>query len=171
MKNILKKLEKPMKDIPKKMTKQMSKMTKQMTKMIKPISKAIKMIIKTMTCSIKLIMNLPKCFIFYWLDMLKYTLFYLPILILMGMVGLSKEWIPIQKKLDKLLSWPNKTQNQCYRCKNINKKDDGFFDKLKKMMEKKNDKGKSSFTFFTFLIVCLFGGAFGYTFWFVFIRK
>lgn len=178
--------------IEKQMEKQMQKALKPMSKIIKPISKAIKPIqkaikfitkavkmitksikniFKLIACSIKLIVNLPKCFIFYWLDMIKYTLFYLPLLILMAMVGLAKEWKPIQTTLDKYLGWPNSTQNQCYRCKDKKQKDLGFFEKLKEMMKAKDEKGDNAFNFFAFLIVCLIGGSFFYTFWFVFVKK
>jgi hypothetical protein len=87
----------------------------------------------------------------------------------MGMVGLSKEWIPIQKTLEKYIGWSNSTQNRCYRCKN--KKGKSFFDKLKNMMNKKKGKGEGAFSFFSFLMICLIAGAFGYTFWFSFLKK
>lgn len=152
--------------VAKKTTKQLSKLTKQMKKIIEPVMNAIKNIIKTMKCAIKLVMNIPKCFIFYFLDMIKYTLMYLPILLLMSMVGLSKEWKPLQSTLDKFISWPNSTQNQCYRCKDKQMKKLGFFEKLKKMMKKNKKKGKSSFHFFYFLLVCSVGIALVYFSWY-----
>ena len=145
------------------------KIGKMFLKILKPIINPIMTMFMYMKCVLKLTVNFPKCFIFYWLDIIKYTLFYLPILILMGMVGLAKEWIPIQKTLDKYIGWSNDTQNSCYRCKN--KKGKSFFDKIKDMMKKKQAKGESAFSFFSFLMICLIGGAFGYTFWFSFLKK
>ena len=165
------KIEKQMEKMIQKAIKPLTKMFKPITKAIGFITKAIKKIFMLIKCSIKLLINIPKCFIFYWLDMIKYTLLYLPILILMAMVGLAKEWKPIQVTLDKLLGWPNSTLNQCYRCKNKKKKDKGFLEKLKEMMKAKGRKGDSAFSFFMFLMVCLIGGSFFYTFWFVFLKK
>jgi len=165
-KKVSKTVIKPIKAIPKKLKKQLEKLTKQIKKIIEPVMKAINNIIKTMKCAIKLVMNIPKCFIFYLLDILKYTLMYLPILLLMSMVGLSKEWKPLQATLDNLISWPNSTQNQCYRCKDKEMKGKGFFERLKKMMRKKEKKGKSSFHFFFFLLVSSVGIALVYFSWF-----
>jgi hypothetical protein len=167
-KKVSKPILKPIKAIPNKLKKQLSKLTKQMKKIIEPVMNAIKNIIKTMKCAIKLVMNIPKCFIFYFLDMIKYTLMYLPILILMSMVGLSKEWIPLQATLDNLISWPNSTQNQCYRCKDKEMKGKGFFERLKKMMRKKQKiRKKKSFHFFFFLLVAVVGVTLIYWCWYI----
>ena len=157
--------------IDKKIAKMMLKVLKPLTKSLQKIMKFFKMIFMYIKCFIKLIMNIPKCFIFYFIDIIKYTLLYLPLLILMGMLGLAKEWIPIQKTLDKFIGWPNDTLNTCYRCKN--KKGLSFFDKIKNMMKKQNMQGDrdSVFNFFTFLIVCLIGGILMYFFWFKFLKK
>jgi len=141
-------------------------------KMLKPITKTLLYIVMIIKCTIKLTVNIPKCFIFYFLDIIKYTFLYLPILILMGILGLAKEWIPIQETLDKYLGWPNSTQNSCYRCKkNKGNKNSFFLENINRMMKKNDGKGDSSFTFFSFLIVFLFVGAFGYNFWFKFLKK
>lgn len=118
-----------------------------------------------------MIKNFYKCFIFYWLDIVKYTLLYLPILCLVGIIGLSKEWKPIQKTLDKLTGWPNSIKNDCYRCKN--KDGDSMFDSLKKMMEDMmaGDQGDSQFSFFSFLIVFGLGCILLYTIWFTLRSK
>jgi len=141
-------------------------------KMLKPITKTLLYIVMIIKCTIKLTVNIPKCFIFYFLDIIKYTFLYLPILILMGILGLAKEWIPIQETLDKYLGWPNSTQNSCYRCKkNKGNKNSFFLENINRMMKKNDGKGGISFTFFSFLIVFLFVGAFGYNFWFKFLKK
>lgn len=147
------------------------KALKPIFKIINPILKAVKSMSMAVKCSIKLIMNAPKCFIFYWLDMIKYTLLYLPILILMGLLGLAKEWKPLQKTLDKFIGWPNSTLNRCYRCKNKKMKDSGFLERLKKMMKAKDGQGDNNFSFFSFLMVCLIAGAIGYRFWFTYLKK
>ena len=141
------------------------------TNTLKPITKTFFHIKEIIKCIIKLTVNMPKCFIFYFLDIIKYTFLYLPILILMGILGLAKEWIPIQETLDKYLGWPNSTQNSCYRCKNKKENKNSFFEDINRMMKKNDGKGDSSFTFFSFLIVFLFVGAFGYNFWFKFLKK
>ena len=166
-KKVSKPIIKPIKEIPKKIKNQLEKLTKQMKKIIEPVMNAINNILKTMKCSIKLVMNIPKCFIFYLLDILKYTLMYLPILLLMSMVGLSKEWNPLQATLDNLISWPNSTQNQCYRCKDKEMKGKGFFERLKNMMRKKQKiRKEKSFHFFFFLLVCLVGISLMYWCWY-----
>jgi len=166
------KIEKKIGKIFSKMLEPIEKTLEPMTKILFHIKTVINHIKTVIKCIIKLTVNIPKCFIFYFLDIIKYTFLYLPILILMGILGLAKEWIPIQETLDKYLGWPNSTQNSCYRCKNKKENKNSFFEDIINRMMKKNDgKGDSSFTFFSFLIVFLFVGAFGYNFWFKFLKK
>lgn len=143
-----------------------AKLIKPITKSMKKMTNFFKLLFLYIKCSIKLIKNFYKCFIFYFLDCVKYTLLYLPILCLMGIVGLSKEWKPIQVTLDKLIGWPNSIQNDCYRCKN--KKGEGMFDTLKKMVAEmlKGSEKESSFNFLSFLVVVGFGGMLIYMIWF-----
>jgi hypothetical protein len=136
-----------------------------MKKMIAPIMDPINKIMMYIACTIKMIKNFYKCIIFYWLDIIKYTLLYLPILCLMGILGLSKEWAPIQVTLDKLIGWPNSIQNDCFRCKN--EKGESMWDSLQKMLkDMMKDKGESHFSFLSFLIVVGLGSIILYTLWF-----
>ena len=146
-------------------------MMKPITKSMQRMMKFFKLIFLYIKCAIKLIKNFYKCFIFYWLDIVKYTLLYLPILCLMSIVGLSKEWKPIQATLDKFIGWPNSIQNDCYRCKN--KKGKSIFETLKEMVDGMvgNKKDGGSFDFLSFLIVVGFGGILIYMIWWFTLRS
>jgi hypothetical protein len=83
----------------------------------------------------------------------------------MGIVGLSKEWTPIQVTLDKFIGWPNSIQNDCYRCKN--KKGESMYDAIKKMIDGMGKGQKdSTFNFLSFLILVGLGGIMIYMMWF-----
>ena len=88
----------------------------------------------------------------------------------MAMIGLAKEWVPIQTKLDQFIGWPNDIQNDCYRCKN--KKARGIdWNAIKKMFNKKKGDGDGIFSFLTFLVVVSILLLLCYMFWFLYLRR
>lgn len=121
-------------------------------------------------CGVKLLTNFHKCAIFYFLDIFKYLFFYLPLLIIMGIMGLGKEWLEIQKKLDTFLAWPNSVQNDCYRCKTIKAKTMDWNTLLKKFLASLEGKN-GSFNFFMFLLIVGIILGFSFTFWHIWLRK
>ena len=143
---------------------------KYMMNIIRMIVDGFKLVFYYIKCAIKLLTNFYKCIIFYILDVLKYFFIYLPIFIVMNMIGLKKEWNNVQKQLDKLVGWPNGVQNDCYRC--TNKKGENFdWRKIFDMFTKKQEEAESKFNFLFFMLVCGVAAAIVYTFWHIWIRK
>ena len=164
-------IEKAMKKTMKKMIDPIMKPINKMMGFFGKIMKFFAMVKLYIDCAIKLIKNFYKCFIFYWLDIIKYTFVYLPILCLMGILGLSKEWKPIQATLDKLIGWPNNIQNDCYRCKT--KKGKSLLESIQKMLDDilKGEQGDSHFSFLSFMIVVGLGCIAIYMIWFTLRSK
>ena len=133
---------------------------------IKKIVKGFTFIFFYIKCVLKMGKNFYFCSIYYILDIVKYILIYLPIFSVLLVIGMSKEWIRMKPFLDKILSWPNGTLNDCYRCKN--KKGGKFLNNIKStvsgMMES-NSADDSCFSFFFFLLILSVASGFGYTFW------
>ena len=166
----IKKIGKSMKNLPKTITKGVEKVVKPIMKTLKGFQKFFKLVFYYIKCAIKLLTNFYKCIIFYILDVLKYFFIYLPIFIVMNMIGLKKEWNNVQKQLDKLIGWPNGVQNDCYRC--TNKKGEKFdWRKIFDMFTKKQEEAESKFNFLFFMLVCGVAAAIVYTFWHIWIRK
>lgn len=177
--NKLKRIPSSLKKIPKKIVKPVLTFLKKLFDTIKrPIMNIIKKIVSGflliffyIKCTLKMTKNFYKCAIFYILDILKYLIIYVPILILLTVVGLIKEWSKIKPILDKYLMWPNKVMNDCYRCKKKKAKDIDFMQQMKKVFARDQETGESNFNFFLFLQICLIVFGFGYTVWHVFVRE
>jgi hypothetical protein len=122
-------------------------------------------------CTIKLLTNFYKCAIFYVLDVVKYLILYLPIFIILNLLGLRKQWNKFQTELDKVLGWPNGVQNDCYRCaKKPDESKTSLLDMFKIFQEKEKET-ESKFNFLFFLFVFSVGGWMMYTFWHMYIRQ
>jgi hypothetical protein len=175
----LKKLPKNIKKIPKKVVKPVLTFLKKLFDTIKrPILATIKKVVSGflliffyIKCTLKMTKNFYKCAIFYILDIVKYLIIYVPILILLTVVGLIKEWTKIKPILDKYLQWPNHIMNDCYRCKNKKAKDIDIAKQFQKVFARDETTGESGFNFFLFLQICLIVFGFGYTVWHMLIRE
>ena len=84
---------------------------------LRKIVYGFKLIFFYIKCTLKMTKNFYKCAIFYLLDIVKYLIIYVPILIILTVVGMLKEWSKIRPILDKYLQWPNTIMNSCFRCK------------------------------------------------------
>ena len=122
-------------------------------------------------CTIKLLTNFYKCAMFYVLDIVKYVIIYLPIFIILNILGLRKQWNKFQTELDKVMGWPNGVQNDCYRC--IRKPDKSKTNLLDmfKIFQQKEKETESKFNFLFFLFVFSVGVWMMYTFWHMYIRQ
>ena len=114
-------------------------------------------------CGFKMLANFYKCAIFYLLDIVKYLLIYVPVMVILHIIGMHSEWKQMKPALDKGLQWPNGIQNDCYRCKNKRGKKISLRDRIKAIFEKKDVDDDSSFNFFFFLLIMFVGFGFFYT--------
>ncbi len=128
---------------------------------IKPVLAPITKIVDSVKCSIKLTTNFQKCVGFYALDVLKYTIFFLPLLLYSTVSRTNMK--TNAKWLDNQVRWSDKTMNDCYLCKNKKKKKNNN----KSGSKKKNKNGKgfingkdgkngSGHGFFYFLFILIF---------------
>lgn len=175
----LKEIPKSIKKMPKKVVKPVLTFLKKLFDTIKrPILATIKKVVSGflliffyIKCTLKMTKNFYKCAIFYILDIVKYLIIYVPILILLTVVGQIKEWAKVKPLLDKYLQWPNDTMNDCYRCKNKKAKGIDIAKQFQKIFGRDEATGESSFNFLLFLQIGLIVFGFGYTIWHMFVRE
>lgn len=177
----MKKLKNLPKEIAKKVGEPMMKTFKFFVKFFnmirKPIMNLVKKVVSGFTfiffyikCGIKMLTNFYKCAIFYLLDIFKYIFMYVPVIVILSLIGLGKEIKSVTAKMDKSLQWPNSIQNSCYRCSNKRGEKFALLDTIKAMFEKEGiDDGK--FNFFFFLLLVFVGFAFLFTFWHLFFNR
>ena len=111
--------------------------------------------------------NFYKCAIFYLLDVVKYLIIYVPVIVILHIIGMHAEWKRTKPHLDKALAWPNSIQNNCYRCKNKKGEKFALLDTLKKMFEKEG-VDDSPFNFLFFLMILFVSVGFFYTLWHIY---
>ena len=159
---VLKKLGKPIMKTLKFFVKWFNFIRKPIMNIVKKIVSGFTFIFFYIKCGIKMLTNFYKCFIFYFLDIVKYLLIYVPVIVILHIIGMHSEWKQMKPSLDKGLQWPNSIQNNCYRCKNKKGEKIALLDTIKAMFEKEG-VDDSPFNFFFFLLIMFVGFGFFYT--------
>ena len=174
----LKQIPKSIKKMPKKVVKPVMTFLKKLFDAIKkPILNILrkivygfKLIFFYIKCTLKMTKNFYKCAIFYLLDIVKYLIIYVPILIILTVVGMISEWSKIRPILDKYLQWPNNIMNNCFRCKKKAAKDFEIMNQLKQAFGPE-ETGEPRFNFHMFLNIFIIVFGFSYTIWHMYFRE